>query len=100
MPEGILVVRDQKPNADAPEPDRFWVIEDNPALSGTDIKNPEQNFDETRQPVVTFNFTDKGRDAFQRDHAGDRAARASTTRCRPTTRRTPPSTSRSCWTTS
>ena len=65
VPEGILVVRDQKPNADAPEPDRFWVIEDNPALSGTDIKNPEQNFDETRQPVVTFNFTDKGRTAFK-----------------------------------
>jgi SecD/SecF fusion protein len=66
VPEGILVVRDQKPDADAPEPDRFWVIEDNPALSGTDIKNPEQNFDETRQPVVTFNFTDDGREAFQR----------------------------------
>ncbi len=65
VPEGILVVRDQKPNAEAPDPDRFWVIEDNPALSGTDIKNPEQNFDETRQPVVTFNFTDKGRQAFQ-----------------------------------
>jgi SecD/SecF fusion protein len=66
VPEGILVVRDQKPSAEAPEPDRFWVIQDNPALSGTDIKNPEQNFDETRQPVVTFNFTDKGREAFQR----------------------------------
>jgi SecD/SecF fusion protein len=65
VPEGILVVRDQKPNAEAPEPDRFWVIQDNPALSGTDIKNPEQNFDETRQPVVTFNFTDKGRTAFK-----------------------------------
>ncbi len=64
VPEGILVVRDQKPNAEAPEPDRYWVIQDNPALSGTDIKNPEQNFDETRQPVVTFNFTDKGRTAF------------------------------------
>jgi SecD/SecF fusion protein len=66
VPEGILVVRDQKPNADAPEPDRFWVIQDNPALSGTDLKNPEQNFDETRQPVVTFDFTDDGREAFQR----------------------------------
>jgi SecD/SecF fusion protein len=65
VPEGILVVRDQKPSADSPDPDRFWVIQDNPALSGTDIKNPEQNFDETRQPVVTFNFTDKGRQAFQ-----------------------------------
>ncbi len=64
VPEGILVVRDAKPNAESPEPDRYWVIQDNPALSGTDIKNPEQNFDETRQPVVTFNFTDKGRTAF------------------------------------
>jgi SecD/SecF fusion protein len=64
VPEGILVVRDAPPNAEAPPPDRFWVIQDNPALSGTDIKNPEQNFDETRQPVVTFNFTDKGREAF------------------------------------
>jgi SecD/SecF fusion protein len=64
VPAGILVVRDQKPNAEAPEPDRFWVIQDNPALSGTDIRNPEQNFDETNQPVVTFNFTDEGREAF------------------------------------
>jgi SecD/SecF fusion protein len=67
VPEGILVVRDEKPNADAPDPDRFWVIQDNPALSGTDIKNPEQNFDQrTREPIVTFDFTDKGREAFKR----------------------------------
>jgi SecD/SecF fusion protein len=67
VPEGILVVRDEKPNADSPDPDRFWVIEDNPALSGTDIKNPEQNFDQrTREPIVTFDFTDKGREAFKR----------------------------------
>jgi SecD/SecF fusion protein len=67
VPEGILVVRDEKPSADAPEPDRWWVIQDNPALSGTDIKNPEQNFDpRTNEPIVTFDFTDKGREAFQR----------------------------------
>ncbi len=66
VPEGILVVRDEKPSPDAADPDRFWVIEDNPALSGTDIKNPEQNFDDAREPIVTFDFTDKGRDAFQR----------------------------------
>jgi SecD/SecF fusion protein len=67
VPVGILVVRDEKPSADAPEPDRFWVIHDNPALSGTDIKNPEQNFDQgTREPIVTFDFTDKGREAFQK----------------------------------
>jgi SecD/SecF fusion protein len=66
VPEGILVVRDQKPEADSPDPDRWWVIQDNPALSGTDIKNPEQNFDRAQQPIVTFDFTDRGREAFQR----------------------------------
>jgi SecD/SecF fusion protein len=65
VPEGILVVRDQKSGPDAPEPDRFWVVQDNPALSGTDLRNPEQNFDEQRQPIVTFDFTDKGRESFQ-----------------------------------
>jgi SecD/SecF fusion protein len=65
VPEGILVVRDAKPTPDAPQPDRFWVVQDNPALSGTDIKNPEQNFDEQQQPIVTFDFTDKGRTAFR-----------------------------------
>ena len=67
VPEGILVVRDQKVRADAPDPDRFWVVQDNPALSGTDIRNPEQNFDQQfgNEPIVRFEFTDRGREAFQ-----------------------------------
>ena len=67
VPEGILVVRDQKVRADAPDPDRFWVVQDNPALSGTDIRNPEQDFDEQfgNEPNVRFEFTDRGREAFQ-----------------------------------
>ena len=67
VPEGILVVRDQKADADSPDPDRFWVIQDNPALGGTDIRNPEQNFDQQggNEPIVTFEFTDRGREAFQ-----------------------------------
>jgi SecD/SecF fusion protein len=68
VPTGILVVRDQKPDANAPNPDRWWVIRDNPALSGTDIKDPKQSFDQTagNQPIVTFNFTKQGREAFHR----------------------------------
>jgi SecD/SecF fusion protein len=67
VPTGISVVRDEKPSAEAPDPDRYWVIQDNPALSGTDIRNPEQNFDQQlgNQPIVTFDFTDEGRRAFQ-----------------------------------
>src|SRR3954451_14211875 len=65
---GILVLRDEKPKPSAPNPDSWWVIQDNPGLSGTDIKNPEQNFDQRagNEPIVTFDFSDKGRKAFQR----------------------------------
>src|SRR5215212_7088437 len=72
VPEGVLVVRDEKGpvgenGKEPPDPDRWWVIQDRPALSGTDIKNPEQNFEQSGggQPIVTFDFTDKGRKAFQ-----------------------------------
>ncbi len=67
VPAGVLVLRDQKQSATSPEPDRWWVIQDRPALSGTDIKNPEQSFDQSvaNQPIVTFNFTKFGRQAFQ-----------------------------------
>ena len=64
----MLVLRDEKPSADAPDPDAFWIIRDDPGLSGTDIKNPEQNFDDQaggNEPNVTFDFSDKGRKAFQ-----------------------------------
>src|SRR5215216_2351231 len=65
---GVLVLRDQKPDAKAPDPDSYWVVRDDPGLSGTDIKNPEQNFDQRggNEPIVTFDFTDKGRKAFQK----------------------------------
>ena len=71
-----------------PQIKRFFVIEDDSELSGTDIKNPEAATDQNSQPVVTMEFTDKGREAFARvtkriaergsqDHpAGRDAARA------------------------
>ena len=42
-------LRDEKPSPTRPTPTRFWIIRDNPGLSGTDIKNPEQNFDQQRR---------------------------------------------------
>ena len=40
------------------------MLEDQPILGGTDIKNPEQNFDngpgESGQPNVSFDFTGHG----------------------------------------
>ena len=102
VPEGILVVRDEKADADAPDPDRFWVIQDNPALSGTDITNPEQNFDQQggNEPIVTFGFTDRGSRGVPGHHARDRAARPGQRASRARTRAPAHSTSRSCSTTS
>jgi SecD/SecF fusion protein len=67
VPAGVLVLREQKAEADDPDPDRWWVIQDRPGLSGTDIKSPEQSFNTTvsNEPVVNFEFTDEGREAFQ-----------------------------------
>src|SRR4051812_5397935 len=49
--------------------DQYYVLRDNVALKGTDIKNPEQNFDQgaggSGQPIVTFDFTGKGRQIWQ-----------------------------------
>ncbi len=65
VPEGILIVRGERNNPRAPEPDVWWVIRDDPELGGQEIKNPEQNFDQqTNEPIVTMEFTDKGKRAF------------------------------------
>jgi SecD/SecF fusion protein len=71
VPAGTVVVRAEKPEswpADRPF-DRYFLLRDNPELKGTDIKNPEQQYDSGTgtggAPIVTFDFTDKGRNAFQ-----------------------------------
>src|SRR3954451_24715337 len=70
---GTVVVQaeydaDKKP-AD-PNTAQYYVLKDDFALRGTDIKDPEQNFDSgtggSGNPIVTFNFTDKGRDIWQK----------------------------------
>jgi SecD/SecF fusion protein len=69
VPEGVIVLRneDQREPADRKgKVDQWWVIKDNPVLGGTDIKNPEQNYEGGAggQPIVTMDFSDKGRKAF------------------------------------
>jgi SecD/SecF fusion protein len=72
---GTIVVRDALLSGDrdegggedsGPTADRYFVLRDEPALSGDDIRNPEQNFDpQGNAPNVTFDFTDEGRRIFQ-----------------------------------
>jgi SecD/SecF fusion protein len=66
---GTVIVRAEVPDTAKTKPDKWFVLNDNPALSGTDIKNPEQNLDSgaggNGQPIVTFDFTSKGRKIWQ-----------------------------------
>jgi SecD/SecF fusion protein len=69
VPQGTLVVRAEAQEGetlpDDPNENSWYVIRDRPELSGDEIRNPEQNFDQTtNQPNVTFEFTDDGRQAF------------------------------------
>jgi SecD/SecF fusion protein len=69
VPEGIVVLRavdDRQGDTKRGVLDQWWVIKDNPVLGGTDIKNPEQNYESGAgsPPVVTMEFSDKGRKAF------------------------------------
>jgi SecD/SecF fusion protein len=43
---------------------RFYVLRDRVALSGKDIKDPQQSFNEVQQPDVAFRFTGAGKTAF------------------------------------
>jgi SecD/SecF fusion protein len=70
IPPGTIVVSEQPSDSDGSpiegiENAGWFVLKDNPALSGTDITNPKQETDEIGQPNVTFQFTDKGQEAFQ-----------------------------------
>ena len=69
VPEGIIVVRavdTREPDQQRGRLDQWWVMKDNPVLGGTDIRNPEQNFDGGAggEPIVTMEFSDRGREAF------------------------------------
>jgi SecD/SecF fusion protein len=69
VPPGTVVVSEQPSDRSGQvienaEPG-WYALRDRPALSGLDITDPKQEFDELNQPNVTFNFTDEGAKAFQ-----------------------------------
>ncbi len=68
IPEGTLLVSeyptDEEGKLDESAQPGWFALKDNPALSGTDITNPEQTYGPNNEPVVSFGFTDHGRDAF------------------------------------
>ena len=66
--EGTIIVRAESPDDSKPS-NRWYVLRDQPALSGNDIRNPEQTFDNgaggSGSPIVTFEFSDRGRAQWQ-----------------------------------
>jgi SecD/SecF fusion protein len=70
VPQGWVVLQATSTNAgETVERDdpiaRFYVLRDRVALSGSDIKDPNQGFNDLQQPDVEFRFTNRGKRAFQ-----------------------------------
>ena len=84
VPQGTVVVAEQPTDFSTgetinDEEPGYFVIEDDAALSGSEIKDPQQNTDQNGAPNVTFDFTSQGQEAFQeitRRIAQEGAARA------------------------
>jgi SecD/SecF fusion protein len=70
VPPGTIVASEQPTDSSGKviegiEKAGWFALNDEPALSGDEITNPKQEFDQFKQPNVTFEFTDSGREAFQ-----------------------------------
>src|SRR3954449_11874150 len=69
VPQGIVLIGAEHPAnlKNTKINSGYYVMEDDSELTGSDIKDPKQNFDpQTNEPIVTFNFSKKGRQAFSR----------------------------------
>ena len=67
VPRGVLVLKSEAAQGATASALGYWVVEDDSELSGSEIKDPKQQLDpQTNEPIVTFEFTDKGRKAFAR----------------------------------
>jgi SecD/SecF fusion protein len=68
---GTVIVQAEKPDTAPKHVNPGWfVLNDASSLKGTDITDPKQEFDTgpggTGGPIVTMQFTSKGRDKFQK----------------------------------
>jgi preprotein translocase subunit SecD len=68
LPRGIAIVRAQPPaEATASAPEQFFVIEDDAELTGADVRDPKQDFDQqTQEPILGMEFSQAGKEAFAR----------------------------------
>ncbi len=69
VPAGVVLVSEyplnEKGNFEEEVEPGWFALNDEPALNGSEITEPKQIYEQTtNQPVVGFNFTDSGREAF------------------------------------
>jgi SecD/SecF fusion protein len=66
VPRGVVVIGAEATKGAKPgtPPPGYYVLEDDSSLSGSDIKNPKQEYDQGGLPDVTFGFTGHGRRQF------------------------------------
>ncbi len=66
-PDTVIVRAENR--AGTAKSDKWFVLKDDVALEGKELKDPEQNFDQgtggSGSPIVTFRFTDKGRKTWE-----------------------------------
>ncbi len=66
-PDTVVVRADNRDSA--AKADKWFVLKDDVALEGKELKDPEQNFNSgpggDNSPIVTFRFTDKGRKIWE-----------------------------------
>jgi SecD/SecF fusion protein len=69
IPTGTVLISeyptDESGTLDKTAQPGWFALKDDPALSGNDITNPEAKTGQLGEPNVTFEFTEKGREAFQ-----------------------------------
>jgi SecD/SecF fusion protein len=67
VPAGIAVIEAQRTPGQPPQLHRYFVMKENSELSSADVDRPRAVADEvTGDPVVAFDFTERGRAAFKR----------------------------------
>src|SRR6266513_494111 len=68
--QGTIVVRGEKDRQTKKAANNYYILNDAPALSGTELTDVKQDFNRggggNGAPIVTFNFTDKGRAAWHK----------------------------------
>src|SRR4051812_12580739 len=69
VPTGTVLVSefptDEEGKLDETADPGWFALKDQPALSGNEITNPEQSYGPNNEPIVNFEFTSSGREAFQ-----------------------------------